>query len=269
MRVFSEIDKLIADDILKGSPGLQLRNCTSFQNLIDDNEILIITGDAIFIFSKIFEKAMNPKVQDKIITTISLMKYLDDEGYVMYTTTKTKKASFAIVDHKVKLCAQSIDGIYTFDTYIFDASKISLTDKKANKDYEGIKFPDSFNNLAIRYLTSDVYATESFKDLAVHKYVSIEKRSLDSQINIAVCSSVLAIVLALLSFASNIYMTFFNNDHSYTEIKASQYEPVLSIMREDSICINKVMQSISELKTELHQKDSLVNECLKCGTNKK
>lgn len=263
MGYFSNFDKLLAHDVLEGYNGGQLLLYNSFKNIFCDKAVFFFTGDDIILFCSQEEQST---IRMKFVSVLSLLTRLEHDGFV-FCAGHTNIPRI-VLKAEVHNCAKTSSSTFNYEHYFIDPVEKIITDENGEVIYQGFGITDGLRPVACHFLLSDIYPTESLVELSKNKYVPIEKRSLKSQIRIAIGSSVLAVVVAVLSFCSNIFMTYFNNDNSYTEIKSTQYNAIYNVIQKDSVNLSVLTKKIINQERFMNKWDSIISQEIKSKDKK-
>ena len=231
MRKINDTDKQIISNMLQ-QDVLNMPIVISYiKNYFKKNDT------AIFILSSVGKAYILYRNQDYykkaiklIVDIVSLLEYLDKEGYIYCIPTDINQPYFIYESSEIDV------GINDDDSYTISNGKLELKGEAAD-------FYDSTHTLILRgiccqkeladkilhYFKCIIYPTESLKDLVRNNFETLEVISYKREIKEAKISRNFAWAALIISLLLPFGMTFFNNRFAKTEITDYQYIEVLHI----------------------------------------
>lgn len=245
MRKINDTDKQIISDMLQ-QDVLNMPIVISYiKNYFKKNDT------AIFILSSVGKAYILYRNQDYykkaiklIVDIVSLLEYLDKEGYIYCIQADINQSYFIYDPSEISV------GINDNDSYTISNGILKINGEIA-------EFYDSTHTLVLsgtccqkeltdkimHYFKCIIYPTESLKDLVRNKFETLEIISYKREIKEAKISRNFAWAALIISLLSPFGMTFFNNKFAKTEITDYQYMEVLQKMENISEKLNYIINS--------------------------
>jgi hypothetical protein len=245
MRKINDTDKQIISNILQ-QDVLNMPIVISYiKNYFKKNNtaifILSSAGKAYILYKN---QGYYKKAIKLIVDIISLLEFLDKEGYIYCIPADINQPYFIYESSEIYV------GINDDDSYTISNGKLEIKGETADF-YDsthtlilgGICCPKELADKILYYFKCIIYPTESLKDLVRNNFETLEVISYKREIKEAKISRNFAWAALIISLLLPFGMTFFNNRFAKTEITDYQYIEVLRKMENISEKLNYISNS--------------------------
>ncbi len=255
MKNFSKIDKQIINDLLQQDASDMPIITSYIKHYFKNNNVAIFSTNSreeVFILyqnQEYYKKAIK-----LIIDIISLLEFLEQEGYIYCIKIETNQ-SFIIYESSEIDVGITNNGSYTISNGRLEIENgtAKLYDLTNNLILSGSCCQKELTHKILCYFRCIVYPTETLKKLVQNNFETLEVISYKREIKEAKISRNFAWAALIISLFLPFGMTFFNNKFATTEITEYQYKEIIQKMEKlsespNSINKNQIQSEDSTLK---------------------
>lgn len=264
MKKFKDIEKQIINDLIQ-QDVLNIPIFISYiKHYFKNNHTAIFATDSpekVYILYKTQEDYK--KAIKLIIDIVSLLEYLEKDGYIYCIKVDINQPFFVNESSEVKVGIDSDKDSYTISNgklKIEEGEKANFYAPTYDLVLSGNCCQKELSDKILHYFTCVVYPTESLHELVHNKFETLEMISYKREIKEVKISRNFAWAALIISLFSPFGMTFFNNKFAKTEITEYQYKEILQKIDNLSKCFNSFNEHNVLLDDSVLNNQNLINK---------